>query len=75
MSTLYTVTLSAIPINAPFGAVVTVDDAFKNPSLLGSPFRPVLRRYAEFINHVASLSLLSNGRVTFVGVAKFGLRF
>ena len=40
--------LSAIPINAPFGAVVSVDDAFKNPCLLGLPFRPVLRRYAEF---------------------------
>ena len=26
--------LSAIPINGPFGAVVSVDDAFKNPWLL-----------------------------------------
>ena len=32
--------LSAIPINAPFGAVVSVDDAFKNPCLFGLPFRP-----------------------------------
>ena len=53
---------------------MSVIDAFKNPCLLGLPFRPVLRRYAEFIYHVASL-LLSNRRVTFVGVAKFGLRF
>ena len=43
---------------------MSVDDAFKNPCLLGLPFRPVLRRYAEFIYHVASL-LLSNRRVTF----------
>ena len=28
---------------------MSVDDAFKNPCLLGLPFRPVLRRYAEFI--------------------------
>ena len=48
---------------------MSVDDAFKNPCLLGLPFRPVLRRYAEFINHVASLSL-SNRRVTFWGCGK-----
>ena len=65
--------LSAIPINALFRAVVSVDDAFKNPCL-GLPFRPVLHRYAEFINHLASF-LLSYRRVTFVGVAKFGLGF
>lgn len=53
---------------------MSVDDAFKNPCLLGLPFRSVLRRYAEFIYHVASLSL-SNHRVMFVGVAKFGLIF
>ena len=32
--------LSAIPINTPFGAEVSVDDAFKNPCLYGLPFRP-----------------------------------
>ena len=70
----WAVFLSAIPINAPFGAVVSVDDVIKNPCILGLPFHPVLGRYAEFINHVASL-LLSNRRVMFEGVAKFGLRF
>ena len=54
--------LSAIPINAPFRAVVSVDDASKNPCLLGLPFRPVLPRYAEFIYHVASLFAVKSSR-------------
>ena len=56
--------ISAIPINAPFGAMVSVNDAFKNPCDLCTwlTLSPVLRRYDEFINHVAS-PLLSNRRV------------
>ena len=63
--------------------MVSMDGAFKNPCLLGLPFHPVLGRYAEFIynNIIYTMSrvqvtslLLSNRHVTFVSVAKLGLR-